>query len=759
MSWRYSQKLAYCARRGHVYAASEMRSTAVPESTFLSRSRLLSVLSSTAPLLVLQGNRYSGKTVLLRLWLRANRTSASVVAFVEAPARPCTADEYWTEVASAVSTCADVEIPGRESDAFETLCTLLAAVDSPVTLVLDGVEDVEHVEDGVAELLTGFPQLRVIVASRTHGEWEGLIGGSPDRKMVALASMPFTDDETSRHMHASEVPQSLPTLQRINRRTGGLPALVDAVRTHLQYARIPDIDELIDTAVDQLMLRTLEDPALAPMRREILLSSATRTVTAPDAFVHTLASSGMVDLDSDQQEGTTPDQSVWRYPEPVRVALRRLAQREYPDDVHTADTALIRSLLDRGDAHTALEHAIEGGYWTISLEIAAAHPTVAAAVVDAATHLPAPLFDETEDTLRPADGFYYLHTGVTYLLTDRMHDAIAMFRRAHAAGAGTFVAGDAAEKLALTYAMNGACTEAQLWLDAEPRHPRSTAGSVAAALLALDRLDLDASLDILTDLGTPADNDEFWAFALYAHGHHALLAGMPADGLRYIDSVIELYLPLRDDGISTALIDTVRADLHLACGNVEQAIELVEKSEHPLSAPVRARIQLLTDNPTSADEIVHSYITDTNCTFRSSLQLAVLGAAATFQLDRPNDARRHLTRAVTLSRRTGLLRPFALLPAPMLEGLASLDVEVPTDLRQMASQFLVYPAYRPPVTLTARERAVLEGLLAGHSTTAIAESQYVSVNTIKSQLRSLYRKLGAHSREEAIAIARRLSLA
>jgi DNA-binding NarL/FixJ family response regulator len=61
-------------------------------------------------------------------------------------------------------------------------------------------------------------------------------------------------------------------------------------------------------------------------------------------------------------------------------------------------------------------------------------------------------------------------------------------------------------------------------------------------------------------------------------------------------------------------------------------------------------------------------------------------------------------------------------------------------------------------TLTPREVEVLRRLQGSQSLREIANDLYVSHNTIKTFTVSLYRKLGAHSRSEAISIARSIAL-
>ncbi|UGS34619.1 response regulator [Capillimicrobium parvum] len=59
-------------------------------------------------------------------------------------------------------------------------------------------------------------------------------------------------------------------------------------------------------------------------------------------------------------------------------------------------------------------------------------------------------------------------------------------------------------------------------------------------------------------------------------------------------------------------------------------------------------------------------------------------------------------------------------------------------------------------TLTAREWQVMDLMSAGESTAAIAKQLAVSVETVRSHMRSVFLKFGVHSREEAVDACRRL---
>jgi LuxR family maltose regulon positive regulatory protein len=60
--------------------------------------------------------------------------------------------------------------------------------------------------------------------------------------------------------------------------------------------------------------------------------------------------------------------------------------------------------------------------------------------------------------------------------------------------------------------------------------------------------------------------------------------------------------------------------------------------------------------------------------------------------------------------------------------------------------------------LTDRELAVLRLLGGELSRREIAEALFVSLDTVKTHIRGIYRKLGASTREEAVERARELAL-
>jgi LuxR family maltose regulon positive regulatory protein len=147
-------------------------------------------------------------------------------------------------------------------------------------------------------------------------------------------------------------------------------------------------------------------------------------------------------------------------------------------------------------------------------------------------------------------------------------------------------------------------------------------------------------------------------------------------------------------------------------------------------------------------------------------QAFLLEAIARDALGDPAAAGRALERALDLAEPDGMLTEFLLHPAPGLlqrharHGTAHAAL-IADILSLLSRRKLAPPPAGPPPPLeplSDSELRVLRYLPTNLTAPEIARELYVSSNTVKSHMRSLYTKLGTHTRAEAVARARALGL-
>jgi LuxR family maltose regulon positive regulatory protein len=147
-------------------------------------------------------------------------------------------------------------------------------------------------------------------------------------------------------------------------------------------------------------------------------------------------------------------------------------------------------------------------------------------------------------------------------------------------------------------------------------------------------------------------------------------------------------------------------------------------------------------------------------------QALLLEAIARDALGDPAAAGRALERALDLAEPDGALYWFLLHPASGLlerharHGTAHAAL-IADILSLLAGRTLASPPAGPPPPLEAlsgSELRVLRYLPTNLTVPEIARELYVSRNTVKAHTRSLYTKLGTHTRAEAVARARALGL-
>jgi len=84
--------------------------------------------------------------------------------------------------------------------------------------------------------------------------------------------------------------------------------------------------------------------------------------------------------------------------------------------------------------------------------------------------------------------------------------------------------------------------------------------------------------------------------------------------------------------------------------------------------------------------------------------------------------------------------------APMTSHIARKVIDFFQKKKTASSQKSIY-------VLTPREKEILSGLVEGHNFKSIADSLFISVDTVRFHFRNIYKKLHVHSQSEAVAKA------
>jgi LuxR family maltose regulon positive regulatory protein len=204
---------------------------------------------------------------------------------------------------------------------------------------------------------------------------------------------------------------------------------------------------------------------------------------------------------------------------------------------------------------------------------------------------------------------------------------------------------------------------------------------------------------------------------------------------------------------------------------VEQALAGLDGPERDRGETriAEASLRLAQDDPTAAAAALAPVIDGSVVMPNAHLwdvQAFLLQAIASDALGDASAARRALEQALDRAAPESLLFPFLYDPAPELldrhrrHGTAHADL-ITEILNVLAGQKPGSPSAGPQrlrEPLSHAEARVLRYLPTKLSAPEIADELYLSVNTVKTHMRHLYDKLGAHRRHEAVEQARALGL-
>ncbi|WP_426171377.1 response regulator transcription factor [Microbacterium sp. DWRC1-3] len=359
------------------------------------------------------------------------------------------------------------------------------------------------------------------------------------------------------------------------------------------------------------------------------------------------------------------------------------------------------------------------------------------------------------------------HLGISLYDGGRRDDAVHIWEQATALAAahGNKNAFHGICLLGGVHALNGDLPEARHYValirdgDWDPAlldSYRSTFYHVAEAMLAVEDGDLPAAKQHIRFFEPYRATSEHWTTMAAVEAWVALHDGEPAAGLERLESFVRL----RGKEAATAhvrqALSQPRVLLHLALGDVSSARSILQRdavADRFGTVLKRARLALIDGKAADVSRLLGQTRLRPS-TARERAEAAAVHSAALHRVSSAAAQPSSEALSVQLIDR-GLTTPLVLLSA---EDFGAVRADLDPTGRGTFPLRSALPSFATRPRLSSREQIVLRALTSGASLPAIADELNVSQNTLKTQLRSIYRKLGAHNRTEAMEQAARHGL-
>lgn len=283
--------------------------------------------------------------------------------------------------------------------------------------------------------------------------------------------------------------------------------------------------------------------------------------------------------------------------------------------------------------------------------------------------------------------------------------------------------------------------------------------AIAEAMVALEDLDQHRAAGLLDELGAYVSRTEFWPVGAAVAFFIGMSDGWPGRTAERLAASLADRDAAPLTRTSRDAVEALLAIAYIAAGDLGRARATVRGLRRD-SAPAfvaSAALRLASDEPDGAVAIASDGIRASGPSLRATATLRVLRAAAAFRAGHPLAAARDVGVALDLMERSGLRTPWAIIPARDREGLDGIARESFGARADLLDDLARVPTILPDapamVPLTSREGDVLERVIDGSTNAVIARELGVSINTVRKQRASAYRKLGVSTRDEALAVA------
>jgi LuxR family maltose regulon positive regulatory protein len=303
-------------------------------------------------------------------------------------------------------------------------------------------------------------------------------------------------------------------------------------------------------------------------------------------------------------------------------------------------------------------------------------------------------------------------------------------------------------------------------IDAESR-PAATAARLARALIESERgRDIEADEELRRALHTGGEIPEA-ALAVVAALVRARLLTDRGDAIGARAALRQAWAEARPGLVSpmlARLTELTESEIDLAMGETAAVVARYGGGRRlaPAEQVCLARAYLAGPHSAEAEHLLG--LVRLSADRISAASAWVLIALTADAQGRGGQAGEALQRALTLAEPECIRRPFRHLDAPRVLAVAErqqwlVEPRNPAGENVLAEITGELPAMLPAaLPLSGRELEVLQYLPTMLTAGEIAENLTISVNTVKAHMRSIYRKLGAGRRREAVVAARQLGL-
>ncbi|MFB2581006.1 LuxR C-terminal-related transcriptional regulator [Herbiconiux sp. P15] len=304
----------------------------------------------------------------------------------------------------------------------------------------------------------------------------------------------------------------------------------------------------------------------------------------------------------------------------------------------------------------------------------------------------------------------------------------------------------AAAAVAVVHALNGDRRYATMWLervDPSPDDPAAPLASVARASLALDELDY-AQAEHELALAEPLSTSERWATLAFVDARLAAMQGKDTSGMTRLRATCLAHYPKQwSGGANWQLIDSAT----LILDRVESRSTRKDSRGSAVTEYADLLIGLRAvekDSPSTARTIAEDNLGRSPVSLRTTAGMQLLLAMTTPDED---EAAALIDAALETIRTERLFYLLSKFTDDRIQSRATDHEEL---IPYLADD---YDPRTRQAALTKREREILWYIAQGYRFEQIAAAEYISVNTVKSHAKKLYRRIDVNSRSSAARYA------